>query len=142
MNASASAAAPFAAPRFVDNGDGTITVPALGLMFTKATLCKKEVTHAGAEKLCAECDAGGHSDWRMPTLQELFAIADHSQQDPAIDQEFFPDTKSDWYWTSTPTAWSSALAWCVDSDGGVVCSLHRGFNLAFVRAVRAVAAGQ
>jgi retron-type reverse transcriptase len=39
-------------------------------------------------------------------------------------------------------AWSSAHAWCVDFNNGNVNNNHRDNNNAFVRAVRAVAAGE
>jgi hypothetical protein len=143
MNATATQAAPAAiAARFVDNRDGTITVPALSLMFTQATLCEEEVDQEEARKLCTDCTAGGHTDWRLPTVQELFTLVDHGRYDPSIDTDVFPDTKADWYWTDTPCAWSSARAWCVDFDGGGVYLNHRDSYLAFARAVRAVPAGQ
>lgn len=120
----------------IDNGDGTVTCPALGLMFSKNTLCDKEVDHATAERLAAEW--GG----RLPTLQELFAIADHGRCNPAIDTEFFPDTKSDWYWTSTELKAVSSFAWVVDFYDGYADYCHRSDDGAFVRAVRPVPAGQ
>ena len=142
MNAMPTAIPPTTTPRFIDNGDGTITLPALGLMFTKATLCDEEVDHDTAAKLCADCDVGGHRDWRRPTVQELFATVDHTRHSPAIDTDFFPDTKSDWYWTDTITAWSPVHAWVVLFHGGGVGYYHRDYDLAFVRAVRSVPAGQ
>lgn len=57
-----------------------------------------------AEKACAEYRLFGFDDWRMPTVEELFGLADRSRVDPAIDVDAFPDTKSTWYWTSTPYA--------------------------------------
>jgi hypothetical protein len=103
------------------------------------TLCDgEEVTYAKAEAACAALGEG----WRLPTRQELESILDLSRYNPAIDTERFPDTKSGWYWTSTPCAWSSARAWCVDFGYGYVGDYLRDDYLAFVRAVRAVAAGQ
>ncbi len=134
MNAAAKDAAP--AARFIDNGDGTVTNTRTGLMFTQATLCDEEVAHKEAGDLCSSCTVGGHSDWRLPTVQELFALADHGRHDPAIDTDVFPDTKSDWYWSSTTCAWSSVRASCVDFYYGLVDSSPRGNSNAFVRAVR------
>jgi hypothetical protein len=142
MNAVAQAIATPAAARFVDNGDGTITDTRSGLTWSKATLCEEEINHAQAEKICAELDLAGHSDWRLPTVDELFALADRTRTEPAIDTEAFPDTQSDWYWTSTISAWSSGYAWVVCFDGGDAGSSRRDGDYAFVRAVRGVPAGQ
>src|SRR5690606_30594747 len=123
MNAAAKDAAP--AARFTDNGDGTVTDTRTGLMWSRETICTKEVDHKTAGNLCGTLALGGHSDWRLPTLQELFSLADHGRYEPAIDTDAFPDTKSDWYWTSTECAWSSVRAWCVDFDSGHVGGGHR-----------------
>ena len=141
MNAVAAETA-VTASRFVDNGDGTVTDTTSGLMWSKATLTEEEIDHAGAERVCKELDLAGHTDWRLPSVEELFALADRSRYSPAIDTDAFPDTKSDWYWTSTITAWSSGRAWVVDFySGGSNCG-HRSNAYAFVRAVRSVPAGQ
>jgi hypothetical protein len=142
MNAVAQAIATPVAVRFVDNGDGTITDARNGLTWSKATLCKEEIDHAQAEKICAELDLAGHNDWRLPTVDELFALADRTRTEPAIDTEAFPDTQSDWYWTSTISAWSSGDAWFVGFSFGDADYYRRDGNFAFVRAVRGVPAGQ
>jgi hypothetical protein len=98
----------------------------------------QRVDYATAEKACAALGEG----WRLPTRQELESILDLSRHNPAADPERFPDMKSDWYWSSTPCAWSSARAWCVGFSGGDVYNLHRDVSSAFARAVRAVPSGQ
>jgi hypothetical protein len=93
-----------------------------------------------AKKACAECRLLGFSDWRLPTVEELFLLADRSRTEPAIDMDLFPDTKSDWYWTSSPWADSPAsLAWFVGFGyGSAYNDLHD--SKAFVRPVRSLAA--
>ena len=129
-------------PRFVDNGDGTVTLPALGLMFSKATITEVDVTQHQAEDLCRELRLAGHAVWRVPTDHELLALVVRSRHNPAIDTTFFPDTKSDWYWTSTVCAWSSSLAWSVNFGDGLCGVDGRDFLSGLVRAVRSVPAGQ
>ena len=129
-------------PRFVDNADGTITDTTTSLTWSKATLTTKEVNHAAAEQTCSDLDLAGHTDWRLPTVEELFALADRSKVRPAIDTDAFPDTKSDWYWSSTVHASVSSYAWVVGFDNGNAYGSRRGNGLAFVRAVRASPAGQ
>lgn len=53
-------------------------------------------TYEEAEKAIASLGEG----WRMPTRKELESLVDTSRYNPAIDTEKYPDTKSDWYWTS------------------------------------------
>jgi hypothetical protein len=74
--------------------------------------------------------------WRLPTRLELESLVDLSRHNPAIDTEKFPDTKSAWYWTSSPCAWNDAAVWVVNFYAGNVSGNHRGY-LACVRAVRA-----
>lgn len=125
--------------KFIDNGDCTITLPALGLMFSQATITEVDVTQHQAEDLCRELRLAGHDDWRLPTDHELLALVDRSRHSPAIDTSFFPDTKSDWYWTSTVCAWGSSHAWRVSfSLGGGCSSGSRGSYYALVRAVRSL----
>ncbi len=111
-----------------------------GLMWSRDNVTKKSVEHAKAEKACAELELAGATDWRLPTVDELFALADRSRHMPAIDVEFFPVCKSDWYWTASPAAWSpSSDAWVVGFYHGYAYSFHRD-GVAFVRAVRSVVA--
>lgn len=89
------------------------------------------------EKELAELHAGGFSDWRIPSVEELFTIADRTRTSPAIDVDFFPDCPSDWFWTSTPYAPSpGGYAWSVGFYGGSANYGNRGGS-GFVRAVRA-----
>ncbi|HJS35398.1 MAG TPA: DUF1566 domain-containing protein [Pseudoxanthomonas sp.] len=128
--------------RFVDNGDGTVTDTRTGLMWSQNTLSTKCVDHATAVKTCAELDLAGHTDWRLATVEELFLLADRTKYRPAIDTGAFPDTKSDWYWTSTIHASGSSYAWIVNFSDGYAYDFRRDGSSAFVRAVRSVPAGQ
>jgi len=54
----------------------------------------------------------GWHDWRLPTNVELMTLdTDRLYYDPDIDQRYFPNTRSSYYWTSTlaevgPLSWS------------------------------------
>ncbi len=105
----------------------------------------KNVNFAKAEAAIATLNASlraGEAQWRMPTRRELESIQDLTKHDPCVDLERYPDTKSGWYWSATPCAWSSARAWVVSFLNGNSDLSHRDYNLAFVRAVRAVPSGQ
>jgi hypothetical protein len=114
------------------------------LVFANAGDADTEYSHADAVKQCADFRLGDKDDWRLPTVQELFATVDHARHDPAIDPEAFPATESNWYWTSTPCAWRpGSAAWCVLFGlGNVYYGDHD--DECFVRAVRVAspAAGQ
>lgn len=80
----------------------------------------------------------GKTGWRIPTVEELFLLADRTRKErPAIDVKFFPDCPSEWFWTSTPYAPSQRYcAWYVSFSSGGAYWYGRGYS-GFVRAVRA-----
>ena len=95
---------------FVDNGDGTVTDLATGLMWQKGdsgAALSWEQGLAYAEGL----SLGGHDDWRMPDVKELQTIVDYTRapdatdpgaRGPALDLVFFDITTTEsWHWAST-----------------------------------------
>jgi hypothetical protein len=121
-------------------------LPHLGLMFTAGNVSNSRLDYADTETACKALTVAGFSDWRIPTRDELLAIVDQDRYDPAINTDFFRDTKSNWYWTSKPCAWNnqagpSGSVWIVYFDDGFVGDDVRD-DTAFARAVRAVPAGQ
>lgn len=79
----------------------------------------KPLTWKKAKAAVEKLDTAGFTDWRLPTVEELFLLADRTKHSPAIDTAFFPDCKSEWYWTGTPAACSPGdYAWGVDFDHG------------------------
>jgi hypothetical protein len=67
----------------------------------------------------------GHSDWRLPTIDELKTLMGTADA-----------PKTDVYWSSSPYVGSSAGAWIVDFVNGDVSSYYRSYN-DHVRLVRA-----
>ena len=107
-----------------------------GLEWTVDNIGSKGMTWDAAKKACAALTIGGHNDWRLPTVEELFALADRSRFKPAIDVDVFPTTKSDWYWSSSPVASAPEdYAWLVLFHYGD-SYYHLQYYTAFVRAVR------
>jgi hypothetical protein len=108
------------------------------LMWSAADVSDKQLDFADAGKACAELSLAGFSDWRLPTVEELFLLADRSKFNPAIDTDAFPATKVDWYWSSTVDAESpSVFAWIVLFHYGL-SYLYLQHGRARVRAVRSV----
>ena len=61
---------------YTDNGDGTITDNITGLMWVKARGSKMTWDEAVAG--ASTNITGGHKDWRMPTIKELYSLFLHS----------------------------------------------------------------
>ncbi|ELF5323893.1 DUF1566 domain-containing protein [Vibrio cholerae] len=79
----------------------------------------------------------GASDWRLPSVNELFSIVHNRRIEPAIDQAYFPHTPQyGWYWSSSPAADGSSYAWGVHFGNGYVYSEYKNGNY-HVRLVRA-----
>jgi hypothetical protein len=80
----------------------TVTDYKSGLVWQRAN-AGKPYSWTDAEAYCSKLSLGGFSSgWRLPSLDELRGIVDSSKKSPMIDLEVFPDTRSDFYWTSTP----------------------------------------
>lgn len=121
--------------RFERTGDGILD-NRTGLTWSGTLLDGKNVNQAKAAKACSALGEG----WRLPTVEEMRELVDYTKHDPCTD---IPDTKSAWYWTSTPDAADPDYAWIVYFGGGAVYDCYRvsGYG-ACVRAVRASAPRQ
>jgi len=79
----------------------------------------------------------GFNDWRLPTTEEMVSIIDYSVQfpNPAVAAEFFPNTQSNKYWTSTKFTQYTSFAWYAD-----FCLAHFDYDYRssrmYARAVR------
>lgn len=60
----------------------------------------------------------GYTDWRMPVRHELLSIVDYGRASPAIDLVYFPFTRSDQYWSGSPSAGNRFDAWYVHFELG------------------------
>jgi hypothetical protein len=59
------------------------------------------------------------NDWRLPTRLELASLVDFGRSNPAIDARHFDSsTPSSHFWSSSPLAGSSSLAWYVNFGDG------------------------
>jgi len=78
---------------------------------------------------------GGYNDWRLPAIKELSFIRNMEIYNPAINTDYFPNTVSSYYWSSTPYAHYSSYAWYVYFSNGYVSSYDKSGSY-YVRAVR------
>nr|WP_296747740.1 DUF1566 domain-containing protein [Thioalkalivibrio sp.] len=58
------------------------------------------------------------SGWRLPSISELRTIVERCRTGPAINQQVFPNTPSPSFWSSSPSAERSDLAWGVNFHNG------------------------
>lgn len=86
---------PGVAPQYRDNGNGTVTDLNTGLTWIKAR--GEKMTWNAAAAGAKSCRAGGHSDWRMPTIKELYSLINFTggfhrhaaDSTPYLDRKYF-----------------------------------------------------
>jgi len=134
-------------PRFVDNGDETVTDKLTGLIWTKDAgtpmfgSCTGGTMNWQAALDYVAClnsnNYLGHNDWRLPNINELESLVNEGQSNPAIwlNSQGFTNVQSIYYWSSTTKAFSTDLVWFVCMwNGGVCFDYNVGFYVWPVRA--------
>ena len=117
---------------YVDNGDGTVTDNATGLMWMQDD-GGYGMEWDDALDYAENFEYAGYDDWRLPDVKELQAIVDYSGVYPAIDQSVFNTTVLEenefyYFWTNTSAyfspsqpgygyAWYVAFGLAVDDEG-------------------------
>jgi hypothetical protein len=142
-------------PRFVDNGNGTVTDRHTGLMWEQK-VAGQGCLHCAGDRYDwpaamsewitrvnggvvddpfgpPQRGLGGHTDWRVPTLEELRSIAT-CETVPCLDPVFGPVTTCP-YQSSTRLATAPTIVFAVEFHNGTVTGVatHTGHC---VRAVR------
>ena len=114
-------------PRFADHGDGTVTDSLTGLEWTKdANAAGGTKTWQGALDYVKTLNTGGHSDWRLPNVNELESLVNAGLYNPALPQGHpFTNVQSYYYWSSTFYAYNTDYAWMVYMVVGYVNSNYK-----------------
>ncbi|MBP7866972.1 MAG: DUF1566 domain-containing protein [Acidobacteria bacterium] len=139
---------PWPAPRFADNGDGTVTDNLTGLIWLKKADCgtltglPTSVTWDAALLLCSELHSGHcgltdgsvAGDWRLPSVRELSSLPDYRYIGPALcntagtgqwtsGDPFTVQTFGTWafrYWSSSTLASDTSQAWTMEIYNGAL----------------------
>jgi len=110
-------------PRFLDNGDGTVTDHLTGLVWLKNGNCTETVggvdksdgtgdwldalgwTAGLADSYCGLSDGSVAGDWRLPSIMELVSLVDYGRQYPAFPEGILIENLSSnaFYFSSTCT---------------------------------------
>ena len=124
------------APRFTDNGNGTVTDKLTGLIWLKNANCANaaaswqvaldlvaELNATGMmnSNSCADTsNAGSHqTDWRLPNAREMVTLVDYGRSTFPVLPAGSPFTNTGahggdyYYWTSTTAGFNSDWAWLV-----------------------------
>ena len=101
-------------PRFIDNGDQTVTDGLTGMIWAMNASIDGSKTWDDAIDWCNGLDHGGYDDWRLPNAREMYSLIDYGKYSPALpDGHPFTDVQSDFYWSSTTFAYDEISSWIV-----------------------------
>jgi alpha-tubulin suppressor-like RCC1 family protein/fibronectin type 3 domain-containing protein len=130
---------------FYDNNDGTVTHLKTGLMWKRCaegqtwsgnTCTGSARTYDWGTATTLTSSSAGHSDWRIPTENELLTIVEYRASNPAINTSVFPNTNASWFWSGSHGASASSdNAWMVDFGRGFV-NVNVPTSSIYVRLVR------
>lgn len=77
----------------------------------------------------------GHSDWRVPNIDELKSLVKKGAGSPSIDAAYFPNTPASYFWSSSQYASFLNNAWFIDFRNGYAYDNNKKYA-EFVRLVR------
>ena len=121
---------PASGTRFVDNGNGTVTDKATGLIWQKTDSAYLPVgSYSGSMNwedtfnYIREMNirhVSGYSTWRLPNIQELLSLLDFGQFDPNLNSIFKYCNQSGYHWSSTSRFWGTSDHWAANFVHGVI----------------------
>ena len=115
-------------PRFVDNGDQTVSDKLTGLIWSKdanpAAGTKTWQQALDYIKTLNSQSYQGHNDWRLPNINELKSLINQGQSSSAtwLNTQGVTNVQSDVYWSGSTNAGYTNLDWVVSMHDGVVGS--------------------
>jgi len=124
------------APRFTDNGDGTVTDTLTGLMWLKDGGCLYKSWSSSLTAIADFSDnpgkyscveySGSYSDWRLPNMREIESLMNFGVSDSSswLNSNGFKNVKP-YYWVSTSYAASTTYAWMVNLMNGTTTPISK-----------------
>jgi hypothetical protein len=89
-----------------------------------------------AQRRCSSSHAGGHTDWRVPTVQELATLVEPSSIEVKLPADHpFANVEPGIYWSATERRENRAYASFVNFSTGLVATLEK-YMPTFVWCVR------
>jgi hypothetical protein len=119
------------APRYTIDGSAVLDNKT-GLHWEQSLRAEAD-TWSGSQMYCATLDLDG-AHWRLPSVAELQTLIDETRSMPAIDTDAFPDTPSEYFWTSSKLPRFDNFVWAVYFGSG----LSTFFDVTDLRYVRCV----
>jgi regulation of enolase protein 1 (concanavalin A-like superfamily) len=114
-------------PRFLDNGNGTITDNFTGLVWLKNANCQGimswqqalDASNTLASGSCGLTDGSTAGQWRLPNRRELLSLQSYQQANGTtwLSSQGFSNAQSDWYWTSDTYLQAPGQKWLVHTVG-------------------------
>ncbi|SPD76244.1 exported hypothetical protein [uncultured Desulfobacterium sp.] len=133
-------------PRFVDNGDGTVTDHLTGLIWLKNAGCAGKMTwdaavtysNSLASGTCGLTDGSVAGDWRLPNIVELESLVNAERANSAtwLNSQGFTNVQSSGYWSATTYAGNTGIAWVVYMNHGDVNRYNKTFSPYYAWPVR------
>ncbi len=114
------AGVPYPADYAVDMAQGLVTDNVTNLIWQQ-NIATTPIAQDQAIAYCKGLTYGGFMDgWRLPTVIELVSLVDFTKPapGPTIDENAFPNTPQDWFWTATPVVSDPNSAWMVNFNSG------------------------
>lgn len=117
-------------PRFLDNGDGTVTDHLTGLTWLLDADCPGDTLTwqealnwmallNGSSLACSGYAAMTFTDWRLPNANELESLLDRGHANPPLDPAHpFASVQPEAYWSSSTSTPAKDSAWIVTMTVG------------------------
>ena len=117
--------------RYINHKDGTVTDKKTTLMWKR---CPEGLSGSGCltgtvasytyKTAIESADApenkpfATYNDWRLPNMKELLSLVARDRYLPAINSTLFPNTSISFFWSSSPNAYNTYVAWILNFNTG------------------------
>jgi hypothetical protein len=131
---------------FIPAGDGEVLHAPSNLIFMRCAIGQRweNETCTGDAELFTWQQAltfsfayefNGMNNWRLPNVKELSTITERSCVRPSVNQEVFPMTPPDDFWTATPSVFDAQRAWSLGFFNGTssIKAKDRSIHIRLVR---------